>query len=73
MYTICMVGTGYVGLVTGACLADFGMNVVCVDRDAGCNHLLHHVERARHAHDRCRRQHARQCHPAHADLGQSLE
>jgi UDPglucose 6-dehydrogenase len=28
-----MVGTGYVGLVTGACLADFGMNVVCVDRD----------------------------------------
>ena len=31
---ICMVGTGYVGLVTGACLADFGKNVVCVDKDA---------------------------------------
>jgi UDPglucose 6-dehydrogenase len=30
---ICMVGTGYVGLVTGTCLADFGMNVVCVDID----------------------------------------
>jgi UDPglucose 6-dehydrogenase len=30
---ICMVGTGYVGLVTGACLADFGMHVVCVDKD----------------------------------------
>ena len=30
---ICMVGTGYVGLVTGACLADFGMDVVCVDKD----------------------------------------
>jgi len=30
---ICMVGTGYVGLVTGTCLADFGMNVVCVDVD----------------------------------------
>ena len=30
---VCMVGTGYVGLVTGACLADFGMNVVCVDKD----------------------------------------
>ena len=28
-----MVGTGYVGLVTGACLADFGMHVVCVDKD----------------------------------------
>ncbi len=31
---ICVVGTGYVGLVTGACLADFGMHVVGVDKDA---------------------------------------
>ena len=31
---ICVVGTGYVGLVTGACLADFGMDVICVDKDA---------------------------------------
>ncbi len=30
---ICVVGSGYVGLVTGACLADFGMQVVGVDRD----------------------------------------
>jgi UDPglucose 6-dehydrogenase len=30
---ICVVGSGYVGLVTGACLADFGMHVVCVDKD----------------------------------------
>lgn len=30
---ICMVGTGYVGLVTGAGLADLGMSVICVDKD----------------------------------------
>jgi UDPglucose 6-dehydrogenase len=30
---ICMVGTGYVGLVTGAGLADLGMHVICVDKD----------------------------------------
>lgn len=30
---VCMVGTGYVGLVAGTCLADFGMNVTCVDVD----------------------------------------
>jgi UDPglucose 6-dehydrogenase len=32
---ITVVGTGYVGLVSGAGLADFGMNVMCVDNDAG--------------------------------------
>jgi len=32
-YNICVVGTGYVGLVTGACLAEIGHNVVCVDSD----------------------------------------
>jgi UDPglucose 6-dehydrogenase len=31
---IAMVGTGYVGLVSGACFADFGHQVVCVDKDA---------------------------------------
>ena len=31
---ICVVGSGYVGLVTGACLADFGMHVIGVDKDA---------------------------------------
>ena len=30
---IAMIGTGYVGLVTGACLADFGHVVICVDKD----------------------------------------
>src|ERR1700742_3633131 len=31
---IAMVGSGYVGLVSGACFADFGHDVVCVDKDA---------------------------------------
>ena len=30
---LCMIGTGYVGLVSGVCFSDLGNDVICVDRD----------------------------------------
>lgn len=40
MRTIAMIGTGYVGLVTGACFAELGNHVVCLDVDAAKVDLL---------------------------------
>src|SRR5262245_54491851 len=41
---IAMIGTGYVGLVSGACFADFGHQVTCVDKDADKIAGLHRGE-----------------------------
>ncbi|MEG3166530.1 UDP-glucose/GDP-mannose dehydrogenase family protein [Sphingomonas sp. PB2P19] len=38
---ITMIGSGYVGLVSGACFADFGHNVVCIDKDQSKIDALH--------------------------------
>lgn len=38
---IAMIGTGYVGLVSGACFSEFGTAVTCVDKDAGKIDMLH--------------------------------
>ena len=37
---VTIIGTGYVGLVTGTCLADFGLQVICVDQDEKKINLL---------------------------------
>ena len=37
---LCMIGTGYVGLVSGVCFADLGNNVICVDKDSKKINLL---------------------------------
>src|ERR1039458_5502991 len=38
---IAMIGTGYVGLVSGACFSEFGVTVTCVDKDAVKIERLH--------------------------------
>jgi UDPglucose 6-dehydrogenase len=41
---IAMIGTGYVGLVSGVCFSDFGHEVICVDKDAGKIDMLNRGE-----------------------------
>ncbi len=41
---IAMIGTGYVGLVSGVCFSDFGHDVVCVDKDPRKIETLNHGE-----------------------------
>jgi len=44
MHRIAVIGAGYVGLVTGACLAELGNEVICTDTDAGRIGSLQHGE-----------------------------
>ncbi|MEA3286690.1 MAG: hypothetical protein U9Q77_04880, partial [Candidatus Marinimicrobia bacterium] len=44
MRNICVIGTGYVGLVSGAGLADFGNEVICTDIDQTKIELLNQGE-----------------------------
>ena len=37
---LCMIGTGYVGLVSGVCFSDLGNDVICVDKD---NFIINNV------------------------------
>src|SRR5690349_18270163 len=41
---IAMIGTGYVGLVSGTCFAEIGHDVICIDKDAGKIASLHRGE-----------------------------
>ena len=41
---ICIIGAGYVGLVSAACFSEFGWRVTCVDTDEGRVSMLNHGE-----------------------------
>ena len=41
---LCMIGTGYVGLVSGACFSDLGNDVICVDKNKNKINLLQNGE-----------------------------
>ena len=41
---LCMIGTGYVGLVTGVCFSDLGNEVICVDEKSNFGKVLLHTQ-----------------------------
>ena len=41
---LCMIGTGYVGLVSGVCFSDIGNTVYCVDKDQKKIDLLNEIK-----------------------------
>ena len=43
---LCIIGSGYVGLVSGACFAEIGHHVVCVDNDQRKVDMLQEIGRA---------------------------
>ena len=57
---IAVVGTGYVGLVAGACFAENGNEVICVDKDPAKVRML---QRGQHPHLRARPRGARPAEP----------
>ena len=48
---IAVVGTGYVGLVVGACFAETGNDVICIDKDAAKVQMLRRGKQLHHALD----------------------
>ena len=42
---LCMIGTGYVGLVSGVCFADLGNDVICVDNNVDKINLLKNLKK----------------------------
>lgn len=75
---VTVIGTGYVRLVTGACLADVGNDVLCIDNDEGKIERLRrggfpiHEPRLDAIVARCAKARRLECWPAHENSGGGL-